>query len=298
MKVGLTVFQHMKQLGDDKAAYLGDVSREAKEVGEDRIQFVLGGSDFTIPSHQNVVFLSSGEAEKARDITAYQNMSNKMRLFSRLAAEVDTELRKRPTYRVPGNGYFVEAITEVYESDESEWWVYIDEDDARRAAEQKVQDDLLESPHIFNEDFLEAHSEITRMGKNFISESSDELAYDMKHEGRDELLERAPNYGVENAEKMDDEELALAISRNRTEDIMDEIERYGVVEYFEGHFGWDVKELQDKGFVVIDEHEAAEDAIVTDGVGHFLDIYDGRPIRFDWITKDNEIKTGEAYGRN
>jgi len=70
------------------------------------------------------------------------------------------------------------------------------------------------------------------------------------------------------------------VQEDKYEEIYDELD--DPVQYFvEDHGMYTIEDLMDASFISIEEREAAEDAVETDGVAHFLAGYDGNEVELD-----------------
>lgn len=287
----LEIYQTVQANGETKA-YLGTVTRETDSKGR-----VMIAGKKQKPNGRDV-FLSSSQAKDVRDVTSYDNMTNDMRMLSILSYRVGAPL-EREDFFVPGDGIMVAAITEPRSSEENEWWVYQDEDKARKAAEQVVERRLEETPQHFNEGFLEQNIEKRQPDFNqYVREEAYHISEDWRHEGRQRMEEEAESYGISNYEDMSDDRLQERLEQEYEESMKDEIEREGLLDYAEFRYGWDVNDLFNHGLIQIDMSSAVEQAIREDGIGFFLDVYDFQPIKYRWKNTSSNVKTAYAYGRN
>ena len=181
--------------------------------------------------------------------------------------------------RDDGSGFSIQAyeITIKGSKNGKEWKVVASEDDERDLALEIATQDLEESPENFNQDFIESHIDMDRLRR--------ELESDVQSANEDRLRDERPNdfwkeyeqAGFDAPEEDEDgeredpddshiEELAQSLTEEELKDPM----RY-------------LEDIHDKEDAVkkaieiagIDIDAAAEDAVDTDGPGHFLSSYDG-----------------------
>ncbi|MDD5454006.1 MAG: hypothetical protein PHW62_00700 [Candidatus Ratteibacteria bacterium] len=196
---------------------------------------------------------------------------------------------------------------------EREWIVFKDEDDAREAAKAKVKEDLENEPEVFTQSWLQNFITVYDTDKRIIAgEEADSQIEGMddeelvKEAGLDEEwndLEVKKNELFESESedvegkleglrtKQDDliEKAKDSLRSSKSDQIQDALE--DPVEYFVEQQGiYSREDLMKQSFIRIDIEKAAEDAIDTDGVSHFLDNYDGAEL---------ELPSGAiAYGTN
>ena len=171
-----------------------------------------------------------------------------------------------------------------------EWNVVENEDTEHELAVEIVKQDLDESPENFESGFIESHIDMDRLRQELKRE-----VLDMRIEDLTETAERHPDdfwsdyerEGFSAPEEDEDgnrpepdssqiEELAEAHTKERLRDPM---------EYLEEISDGIKRAIQIAG---IDIDAAAEDAVDTDGAGHFLSSYDG---------STSETKNGLVYWR-
>ena len=195
----------------------------------------------------------------------------------------------------------------IFEFDNGEeWLVFPSYDDAEYAATDSVKDDLDSDPEMFSGDWLNNFIYVTDTDRRIIAgEEADNLADNMSEE---ELIEEE---GFEDEyEELTEEEDDLLVKKENTpaeEKRLEEIEKEkneiittsrdsfisskydeiydslkDPVDYFVEEQGiYTKEELFEQSFISIDTTEAAEDAIQTDGVAHFLSSYDGEEVELD-----------------
>ena len=161
----------------------------------------------------------------------------------------------------------LESTTGVANNGEREWIVFENSDDAEQAAKAKVKEDLENEPEMFTQSWLQNFIEISDTDRRIIAgEEADNIVEDMEDN--------------EEKEKVREKEYERI-----KEDLKDPIQ------YFvDDHGMYSREDLLKQRFIRIDIEKASEDAIRTDGVAHFLDVYDSSEV---------ELPSGAvAYGTN
>jgi hypothetical protein len=177
---------------------------------------------------------------------------------------------------------------EFYATDENaEYRVFKTEDDAEEVAVEQVREDMEESPESFYQDFLLQHID----GRSFFESALDEMnlsyAEDIKSEDDERYANRLIAEMVENG--IMDEDDALSGNAEELADLY--IEDFANLmteeqlnegndgfDYFVSNFGleYTMKLVIDNNLIDIDE--ASKDAVISDGIGHFLSSYDGETL--------------------
>jgi hypothetical protein len=176
------------------------------------------------------------------------------------------------------------------ESDGVEYIVFENYDNAEEYAVGRVKQDLEENPEYFNKDFFMNHIHAER-ARNWFSQAYEEMdrgyAEDIKDESDDNYVNRLVAEMVD-AGIMDEDEATADDAAEVAEDRIYEFVQYLVddklseggngYDYYESNFGEEEarKVVIDNG--LIDEDEAAREAVRIDGVGHFLAHYDGNEV--------------------
>ena len=151
--------------------------------------------------------------------------------------------------------------------------IYKDEDEAEAAAVEYVTESLEEDPGMFTQSWLQDYY---YMRDGQMESLASELA-DWVHDLDDEdALERA---GMEDDEDAD--EAREKLHDESYDNYLQEALNANAVGYLTSEFGWELKDLIDKGIIDINVEEAAQSAVDTDGVPHFLSGYDGNQIDLD-----------------
>ena len=179
---------------------------------------------------------------------------------------VKTKVRSYEYYEEHG-AIALESTTGVANNGEREWIVFENSDDAKDAAKAKVKEDLENEPGIFIQNWLQNFITISDTDRRIIAgEEADNLVEDMED-----------NEAKEKAREKEYERIK--------EDLKDPIQ------YFvDDHGMYSREDLLKQSFIRIDIEKASEDAIRTDGVAHFLDVYDSSEV---------ELPSGAvAYGTN
>lgn len=203
--------------------------------------------------------------------------------------DVRTKYREYEYYENLG-AIALESTTGEANNGESEWIVFENEDAAERAAIEHVRDDLDSNPEIFTQSWLENF--INEEGfESYVREDVENYAYDAIDE--DDLIrleyleERFDDEGNEtpNTER----DISAARERYINDDVREKV-RHGPFAFFREIYGEHEAATRAIEALGINIDEAAQDAIDTDGVAHFLDGYDGETV---------ELPSGAvAYGTN
>jgi hypothetical protein len=191
--------------------------------------------------------------------------------------EVDTE---RMTYKFYEDMYGVdvfalESVSGKANNGEREWVVFKTHKDAVKAAEEKVERDLKDQPQLFEDNFLRDHLYIGNTDKRMIA--SDDARARTRNRDKDELLRMARERGADVDEDDDIDTIREEVRMTLKEEFEAQMEQ-DLEQYFRPLYGDD---WTDQDFIRIDVEEAAEDAVATDGAGHFLDVYDFEPVNLE-----------------
>jgi hypothetical protein len=180
--------------------------------------------------------------------------------------------------------------TEFYATDgdgDVEYRVFVNEFDAEQEAIEQVRYDLQDSPENFNQDWLKNYID----GRDFFEEALNEMNQgyvddiesesDRKYANR--LIAELVDNGLmdeEDAESDNAEELADDLKSDYvallTEGQLDD--GNNGLDYFISNFGETetYKMVMDNNLIDVDE--ASQNAVDTDGIGHFLSSYDGETL--------------------
>ena len=173
----------------------------------------------------------------------------------------------------------LESTSGKANNEESEWIVFEDYDKAEEAAIAKVKEDLENEPEIFTQSWLQYYIEIGDTDRRIMAgEEADRRVEDMEDE---EVTQEA---GID-----DPEEAREALQEKYYDEMYKALE--DPINYFVDEQGiYTIEDLMKQSFIRIDVDRAAQDAIDTDGVAHFLDGYDNEEV---------ELPSGAvAYGTN
>ena len=143
------------------------------------------------------------------------------------------------------------------ESGDAEYRVFKSYDSAKREAERYVEEMIEEMPESFSSDFMQEHYYVTDTDRRLVANDMADSA--MENEGLTD----------------DDEEY-----QEKYDEVYDEwYERLGEDPiYFLIEEQGMYSSPSEISFLVINEKEAAEEAVRIDGIAHFLSSYDGEEI--------------------
>ncbi|HTQ43917.1 MAG TPA: hypothetical protein VMI75_14245 [Polyangiaceae bacterium] len=162
-----------------------------------------------------------------------------------------------------------------------EWYVVEDSDVERDLAIAIVTQDLETEPEIFNQSFLESHIDTDRLRRDLMSD-----VLDMRIEDLTDEAERRPDdfwraYEGEGFDAPEEDEEGER--REPTSSEIEELAEKLAEEQLKDPIAWleDIYGREDaikKAIEIagIDIDAAAEEAVDTDGPGHFLSSYDGQ----------------------
>lgn len=159
-----------------------------------------------------------------------------------------------------------------------EYFVAKDNDSAYDLAIAMVKQDLEESPENFNQSFIESHIDTDRLRRDLESDVSNSN-YEYFNDMRDSELERE----VRDRLRLDDEDFLDEDGEFKNRDGMVEKLAEDLTEeqlkdpmsYLEDIYGKEDAVKQAIKIAGIDVKAAAEEAVDSDGMGHFLSSYDG-----------------------
>lgn len=164
-----------------------------------------------------------------------------------------------------------------FKADGEEYNWIEDEKEAERIALEIVKDDLESDPSIFNQEWLKGFIYV-QGADTMAQEEADDLVDNVMSD--EEILKEA---GVEDEyEEEEDDDKKQEILDNAREELRNQfatkIERdmEDPIQYFVHDQGiYRIEDLMKADFIRINVEEAAQDAIDTDGVAHFISLYDG-----------------------
>jgi hypothetical protein len=174
---------------------------------------------------------------------------------------------------------------------ETNWFVCKDQDTADEYGQEYVQEQIEEGPENFNESFIQQHISIAEYDRRQIAEEEASNYVDEVLSQEDVIDEAGMQDewdDVSNDEDMSDEDkdskhdeilesAKEAVREKKENEIYEELE--DPIQYFVTDHGmYSLADLLKSSFIQIDAEAAAEDAISSDGIGHYLDFYDGESI--------------------
>ncbi len=291
---------------------LGDVGDQLQDIARDFGEKYLYGDGSEVIFESN--FDKKIKIKEKSEIDAYFQKKNKpikeslkadqktidaiIRAFETDLEAEDVELCR---YEETPYGYGLCFEASYANNGESEWMVFADYDDAEVEATEIVKNDLEDEPSIFNQDWLQNFTYISDTDIRLLAgEESEAYADDMDDYEFVEWANVEDDY--ESAEELGDTRQMQKIVDEAREAYIED--RYGYIKdqldrdpmgYFVDDMGYREKDYFEMNFVQIDYDEAAESAIDTDGVAHFLDRYDGEEEEIeDPITRKSFV----VYGTN
>jgi hypothetical protein len=175
-----------------------------------------------------------------------------------------------------------------------EWYVVADSDQERELAIEIVKQDLDESPENFNQDFIERHIDTDQLRRDLhgdvlgmriddLTDEADRRPDDFWNEYESEGFE-APEENEEGERREPERSEIEELAERQTDAQLDD-----PMEYLEDIYGREDAVKEAIRIAGIDIDAAAEDAVDTDGPGHFLSSYDGQT---------HETKSGLVYWRH
>jgi len=149
--------------------------------------------------------------------------------------------------------------------DGSEWLIFDSEGEARDRAIELVEEDLKNEPELFNQDWLAHYIDEDRLQRDLWDD-----VYNMNYES----VSDDPEFYDLTEKDVEDESEAMT---DKVEEMTDS-DLSDPIQYIKDIYGDDegIKKAMEIGG--IDIKEASEDAIITDGVAHFLSTYDGNEV--------------------
>lgn len=173
--------------------------------------------------------------------------------------------------------------------DGSEYVVYDNYDDAEQAVKENIRQQLEDEPELFNQSFIESHQTISETNARLFGNDFGDMM--VEDRDLDELKEMADDYGIEYDEDVDEDKLKDELSYARSKEVTETILRDGLRSFLvddEGIVSDDEFQEQYGKWLHLDIDSAVDDALDSDGLGHFLSSYDG-----DY----KELKDGKIIAR-
>lgn len=156
-------------------------------------------------------------------------------------------------------------VSEYNGSEYKEFMIFKDRDHARRHAINKVEDDLKFNPEMFDDNFIEEYYHVPK-----------KTAERIAREEADRIIRRKVDKGI--YEEVDSED-ALEESEEIQAEWINHLTS-NPIEYLVDYKGMYSREtLLEQDWMHIKNEEAAEEAVKTDGIAHFLADYDHFEIR-------------------
>ncbi len=237
------------------------------------------------PDPQGLAEVSEGSA-----YTPEEFVDKARRLLAKDLGVDPEELKEQAEAGFPYSELALAKEVVRFEMGSEEYTVFA-ESDAEDFAKEQVEQDLEEAPESFNQDFLVQHMTITETDRGVLAnDEADSFTRDMSDE---EVVKEA---GMDEEWDAEEDDKKKEIIRNKAYDMVTEKKYDEVyeslkdpVDYFVNQLGaYTVDDLMKQNFISIDIKSAAEEAVNTDGAGHYLSAYDGEL---------HEIGEGLVYAR-
>ena len=268
------VFQDIMMNNSEGKKFIEDMVYDIqKDINERAMNEALGQFDFRVDEDDEEE--GYGLYERGDEVGWKENALEELQEF-----EGDDDLK-----RTMSSGYLFHAS-----NGSAEYLVFKSYDDAYDYAFQMVNQDLVDNPEYFNQDWLFNFVDID-VAKSYLTEVYDEWNYsyanDIKMEG-DRLYANRLIREMVDAGLMDDEDAESEYAESTAISLMDDFVDYmtdlqieegrGGLDYYESNFGEEqtIKMIRENNLIDIDE--ATEGAIREDGVAHFISSYDGNEI--------------------
>jgi hypothetical protein len=205
--------------------------------------------------------------------------------------EVEDWMEEALESLIEETGYDDLKITYVHskefycEGSDAEYRVFETEEDAEETAIERVREDLEEIPEAFNQEWLSNFLEADNFFREILEEQNYGYATDIMTEDDDlyanRLIREMVDWGImteEEAMRSDAEQIASDNIQDFVNLLTDDQCTNGAFEYYANEFGKEEAynlALQNN---LIDFKEASENAVMLDGIGHFLSSFDGQTI--------------------
>jgi hypothetical protein len=268
------VFQDIMMNNADGKKFVEDMVYDIeKDINERAMNEALGQFDFRIEEDDEEE--GFGLYERGDEVGWKENALEELQEFE---GDDDLEITM-------SSGYLFHAS-----NGNAEYLVFKSYDDAYDYAYQMVNQDLVDNPEYFNQDWLFNFVDIDG-AKSFLSDVYDEWNYsyanDIKMESDSKYSNRLISEMVD-AGLMDDEDAESEDAESSAEYLIDDFVEYmtnsqidegrGGLDYYESNFGEEQTMEMIRENNLIDIDEATEGAIDEDGVAHFISSYDGNEI--------------------
>lgn len=211
-------------------------------------------------------------------------------VLAEMAAELDIDVNELNIEESHLGSFGAGTVYEIKGHSRKEWNVVENDDQERELALEIVKQDLEQEPEIFEKNFIESHIDTERLRRDLHSDVYNMNYETLRDRSDDEFWDEYERGGFEAPEEDEDgerpdpentqiEELAEKQTDEQLEDPM---------QYLEDIYGKEDAVKQAIKIAGIDIEAAAEEAVDTDGTGHFLSGYDG---------ETHETKSGLVYWR-
>ena len=212
-------------------------------------------------------------------------------VLAEMAAELDVDVDELKIKESHLGSFGVGTVYEITirGGGHKEWMVVENSDQEEELAVEIVKQDLEEEPELFEKSFIESHINMDRLRRDLTDDVLNNNIETLQDRSDDEFWREYERGGFDAPEEDEDgnrpepnelqiEELAEQQTKEQLQDPM---------QYMDDVYGADAAKEAIR-IAGIDVDAAAEEAVDTDGTGHFLSGYDG---------ETHETKSGLVYWR-
>jgi hypothetical protein len=165
-------------------------------------------------------------------------------------------------------------------TNEGNFLIFIEFDDAKSYAEDRVREDLEEMPETFNDSFLHNHVFVSETDARMIAQDQAESDRERWEEDTtEELISQLKSQDIKyhntQTENLSREYLIEEIISNESDRIEKEIIESPIAYFVTDNGYYSKEELMQQNWISLNVHDAAEEAVRSDGVAHYLARYDG-----------------------